>query len=188
MAHQAMEAAAGVADPHLELNVDITGQTRPEEELSQEDAVGLAQNVEEAVQEYLADTEEVWEFNPMVRIVPSKYNQGFHPDQGNVVRKIPEAAVNAAIGIVTAPVALPNTITMLSSLDAPVVEVSDLVILPDQLPGNVVKVLSKSGNTLNSSRLHCLCDNGIKCNIGYRHLVTLLGREEVLRLLTTLVA
>jgi len=67
------------------------------------------------------------------------------------------------------------------------VEIKDDVILPDQLPGNIVKVMARRGSTLNSSELHCLCDNGIQCKICYCHLVTLVGREEVTRLLLTLV-
>jgi len=188
MATQTMGEAAGV-HPHLELQVDITGQTGPEEELSQEEAVGLAQGVEAAVQEFLDDSEEAWEFNPIVRIVPSSSSQQTSPSQGSIVRRVPEIGViDSALGIAVAvPPVVPNSIVESSALDAPVVDIADYVILPDQLPGNICKVLSKSGNTMNSSVLLCLCDNGIKCNIGYRHLYSLLGKEETLRLLTTLV-
>ncbi len=55
--NQTQEAATG--GPHLELQVDISGMLVPEEELTQEEAVGINQGVEDAIQEFLEDCEEV---------------------------------------------------------------------------------------------------------------------------------
>jgi len=183
-------AEAADLNTNLDLQVEITGIASPGEELAQDEALGMAQGVEDAVQEFLEDSEEAWEFNPVVRIVPSSSKDDSSPvnqTQGSIVRRIPEvASVDHDIGIAVAPLPATPSITVTSALEAPIVVIKDHVILPDQLPGNICKVLTKSGNTLNSSRLHCLCDNGIQCSISYRHLVTLVGKEEVNKLLATL--
>jgi len=61
------------------------------------------------------------------------------------------------------------------NLSQHITDIPSYVIIPAQLPGNIVQILEMTGRSRNSATLLCLLDNGDKCRIGFRHLKTILG-------------
>jgi hypothetical protein len=158
-------------EEHLELDVDIHAETETPDD---PDPVHTQEQVEQAVQEFLQDSEEVWDFNPHVRIVPTTHST---PTSTNIVRHAPD---------VDATILTSDIGTVETSKDILPTDIPAHVILPDQLPGNIVKILQQRGRSLNSAMLTCLCDNGIQCRITFRQLASILGSTTAKTLLHTL--
>jgi hypothetical protein len=60
-----------------------------------------------------------------------------------------------------------------------ILEIQPNVIMPEQLPGNISKVISQQGQTRNSTSLLCKCDNGQVIRVSRRQLSTILGKDRV---------
>jgi len=82
------------ADAHVVIEVDIQGDSEGEPDGGITESVGISSEEREIVQDYLEDSQELWEFQPVARVGPSsiQLNKG---DQ--VVRRLP--ALDEDIGI-----------------------------------------------------------------------------------------
>jgi hypothetical protein len=62
-----------------------------------------------------------------------------------------------------------------NSMTEHIMDIPNDVIIPAQLPSDIVKIVHKTGCTRNSAVLTCLMSNGDKCRIRQRHLKSVIG-------------
>ena len=123
--------------------------------------------------------DEDWDFQPLVRVVPSAPRI----TASNPTQRYGGGLITAAQG--TPQEGTPAVLTSITPQED-ILEVSPQVVLPAQLPGDILKVVEVTGRTRNSATLLCLMSNGQKCRIRYRHLTSILGFEKVEHLLSLL--
>ncbi len=163
-------------DTHLILDVDIEQEPENEHNALEPDT-SLQVQVEAAVQDFMQDSEDVWDFNPHVRIVPSTTPNN---NPTHIVRRAPEN--EEALGIITSA----SVEERHDSQPADIITIAPHVILPDQLPSPITRIIQQSGRSLNSAMLTCQCQDGSQCRITFRQLASILGPLEARKLLKTL--
>jgi hypothetical protein len=179
----------------LQIEVELEGVT--EEDVEQLNP----QVLQEAVEDFLQDNQEVWEYQPEVRVVPSqptlkpssdiiRVRAGDHPQLGiahqvpSPITRFPSSAPSTSVTGSTTDQADPEPIALLDEDSIQhVVQIPPHVILPAQLPGDITKILELTGRTRNSAVLLCLMSNGQKCSVTLRQLTSILGHARVEALL-----
>jgi len=186
----------GVEDVALELLVDVQAAAPPPipegaaastttspPEIPQEEAaeepLGQPRAIEEAVQDFLDDTEDLWEFQPLVRIVPTS-------QPVNNPAAIIRAGLSDQDNLGTLVQPLPPVAPQPPPTALPILDIPPSTILPAQLPGDIISIISVEGKTRNSAIFLCQMSNGDQCRISQRHLTTLLGSDKVALLLSAI--
>jgi hypothetical protein len=137
--------------------------------------------VQEAVQEFLLEDPDVWEFSPHVRIVPNSLPS--NAAASGIQRMLPFVAPPHHP-------AVPNSSTLqegsLQASEVPegIVTLGADVILPAQLPADIVEVVDRTGPTRATAVLTCLMSNGQHCRVSQKQLVSILGHSIVDTLLS----
>jgi hypothetical protein len=156
------EDAPSPSIPSVELEVEIEG-------VEDEHTPVQPQLIQEAIQDFMEDNEEVWAYQPEVRVVPSQ--PSLKPNKDIIrIRATPDQVLGVPSGI------LP--IEQSEHVEA-IVQIAAHVILPDQLPGDITEILAVDGRTINSAILLCQMSNGQQCRISTRQLLTILGKDRV---------
>ena len=166
-------AGESFTNPSLELEVELEGPA---------DEVKEPLIVQEAIEDFLTDNEEVWEYHPEVRVVPSTPN--LKPNPG-ILRVRQEDL--SALGVAQQ---TPSPTTDFPTRDGKdeegrdgIVQIGAHVILPAQLPADIIEVLELTGRSRNSAVLLCSMNDGRKCRVTLRQLTSILGHDRVALLL-----
>jgi hypothetical protein len=170
-------AGENLTNPSLEFEVELEGQ---------EDEVKEPLIVQEAIEDFLEDNEEVWEYQPEIRVVPSTPN--LKPAPG--ILRVRQGGMSA-LGV--AQLTPPSTTDLPANEEEgdgkneegtnSIVQIGAHVILPAQLPADITEVIEVTGRSKNSAVLLCRMSNGQKCRVTLRQLVSILGHDRVALLL-----
>jgi hypothetical protein len=178
------------------------------------------QAAQEAVQEFLLDDQEVWEFTPHVKIVPNPMPAQSSPTVAistELLSVVPQSNGQIlpitdplpAIEIESIPIATdlngnepqstlgvtqdqpdPSPPQSAPEQDEPpaqypgdIINLGKDIILPNQLPAEIVAIIDKEGNTRASTMLIILLDNHERYRVSQRQLQGILGHKVLEQLL-----
>jgi hypothetical protein len=198
----AMEGGAVVLPPAVVQNDEADQDPDPldiilQVDMDDSDDPNPGQTALGAAQEFLLDDPEVWEFTPHVKIVPTSVPAQSCPP---VVSKVPEAEASTTGEHRSEPLsvtgvsqelpehspssAAPEQDEPQAQYSGDILNLGTDIILPSQLPADIVAVIDKYGSTRANTMLVILLDNSQRYRVSQKQLQGILGRRVLEQLLS----
>ena len=190
--------AHAVLDVHEEGNEPHELTDDDDDDIEIIESVGIPNDEKEMVHNFVEDSTELWEFQPMARVGPTTIKLepevpvrvANHDDQVGIVSDDNQEVVDTSSSAKTRSRLRGPRASQRSEMfalsdynNAPssdIIPINSLIVLPAQLPVSQLQILdiqSKSGSR-SSSTVIFTGETGLKYSIGYRHLASILGEEK----------